>query len=106
MVVNLVKQFVGSANDRYLKRLTKDVKEINALEPSIEILSDEELKARTESFRQQITDGSTLDSILIEAFATVREAAKRTLGQRHFDAQLLGGIVFHNGMISEMKTVE
>ena len=106
MVVNLVKQFVGSANDRYLKRLTKDVKEINALEPSIEILSDEELKARTESFRQQITDGSTLDSILIEAFATVREAAKRTLGQRHFDAQLLGGIVLHNGMISEMKTGE
>ena len=106
MVVNLVKQFVGSANDRYLKRLTKDVKEINALEPSIEILSDEELKARTESFRQQITDGSPLDRILIEAFATVREAAKRTLGQRHFDAQLLGGIVLHNGMISEMKTGE
>ena len=65
MVVNLVKQFVGSANDRYLKKLTKDVKEINALEPSIEILSDEELKARTETFRQQITDGSTLDLSLI-----------------------------------------
>ncbi len=106
MVVNLVKRVVGTANDRYLKRLRKDVEAINALEPALEALSDDELRARTEAFRQQLADGASLDSLLVEAFATVREAAKRTLGQRHFDVQLLGGMVLHNGMISEMKTGE
>jgi preprotein translocase subunit SecA len=106
MVVNLVKKFVGSANDRYLKRLAKDVDAINALEPTLEALSDDELRARTDMFRQKIADGASLDSLLVEAFATVREGAKRTLGQRHFDAQLLGGMVLHNGMIAEMKTGE
>ena len=106
MVVNLVKQLVGSANDRYLKRLGKNVEAINALEPAMEALSDEELRARTDAFRQQLADGASVDSLLVEAFATVREAAKRTLGQRHFDVQLLGGMVLHNGMIAEMKTGE
>jgi len=106
MVVNLVKQLVGSANDRYLKRLGKDVEAINALEPALEALSDDDLRARTGAFRQQLADGASVDSLLAEAFATVREAAKRTLGQRHFDVQLLGGVVLHNGMIAEMKTGE
>ncbi len=106
MVVNLVKRVVGSANERYLKRLGKNVDAINAIEPDLEALSDADLRARTDAFRQQIADGASLDSLLVEAFATVREAAKRTLGQRHFDVQLLGGMVLHNGMISEMKTGE
>ncbi|MCZ6591053.1 MAG: preprotein translocase subunit SecA [Alphaproteobacteria bacterium] len=106
MVVNLIKNIVGSANERYLKRMGKDVDAINALEPALEALSDEDLRARTDAFRQQIADGAALDSLLVEAFATVREAAKRTLGQRHFDVQLLGGMVLHNGMIAEMKTGE
>ena len=106
MVVNLIKNIVGSANERYLKRMGKDVDAINALEPALEALSDEDLQARTDTFRQQIADGAELDSLLVEAFATVREAAKRTLGQRHFDVQLLGGMVLHNGMIAEMKTGE
>ncbi len=106
MVVNLIKNIVGSANERYLKRMGKDVDAINALEPALEALSDEDLRARTDTFRQQIADGAALDSLLVEAFATVREAAKRTLGQRHFDVQLLGGMVLHNGMIAEMKTGE
>jgi preprotein translocase subunit SecA len=106
MVVNLVKKLVGSANDRYLKRLGGDVDAINALEPALEALSDADLRARTDAFRQQLAEGAPVDSLLVEAFATVREAAKRTLGQRHFDVQLLGGMVLHNGMIAEMKTGE
>src|SRR4029434_3150137 len=82
------------------------IKAIKALEPEIEALSDEALKARTAEFRQQLADGKTLDDILVPAFATVREAAKRTLGQRHFDVQLVGGIVLHEGDIAEMKTGE
>jgi preprotein translocase subunit SecA len=106
MVGNLIKKVVGSANERYLKRLGKNVDAINALEPDMEALSDGDLLARTDTFRQRVSDGETLDSLLVEAFATVREAAKRTLGQRHFDVQMLGGMVLHNGMIAEMKTGE
>ncbi len=102
----LAKRIFGSANDRYVQGLSPMVKAINDLEPKLEALSDEELKARTEAFRQRLKDGETLDDILVEAFATVREASKRTLGQRHFDVQLVGGIVLHRGMISEMKTGE
>jgi preprotein translocase subunit SecA len=102
----IAKKFFGSANDRYLKGLSTRIDAINALEPELEKLSDEGLKARTAEFRTRLEDGATLDDILEEAFATVREAAKRTLGQRHFDVQLLGGMVLHNGMISEMKTGE
>ena len=106
MVLSLVKKAFGSANDRYLKRLNKNIEAINALEPEIEALDDAALRARTDEFRQRLADGETLDGILVEAFATVREAAKRALGQRHFDVQLLGGMILHKGMISEMKTGE
>ena len=106
MVLSLVTRAFGTANDRYLKRLQKDVDAINALEPDLEALDDAALKARTDEFRNRLEAGESLDDILVEAFATVREAAKRTLGQRHFDVQLLGGMILHNGMISEMKTGE
>ena len=102
----IAKSLFGSANDRFLNGLQKDVDAINGLEPELEGLSDEDIKARTETFRQRLANGETTDDIMVEAFATVREAAKRTLGQRHFDVQLLGGIVLHRGMISEMKTGE
>ena len=96
----------GTANDRTIKGLRKTVDRINALEPELEALDDEALKARTPAFRERLEAGESLDDILPEAFATVREAAKRTLGQRHFDVQLKGGLVLHQGKISEMKTGE
>ena len=106
MLSSLGKRLFGSANDRYVKRLARDVEAINALEPELEALSDEDLRARTGAFRERVAAGEALDDLLVEAFATVREAAKRTLGQRHFDVQLMGGMVLHQGMISEMKTGE
>jgi preprotein translocase subunit SecA len=106
MIANLAKRIFGSANDRFLKALAKDVVAINALEPELEKLSDEELRARTPALKKRVEEGESLDDLLVDAFATVREAAKRTLGQRHFDVQLLGGMVLHRGMISEMKTGE
>jgi preprotein translocase subunit SecA len=106
MVLSMVTRAFGTANDRYLKRLQKQVEAINVLEPEIEALDDAALRARTDAFRQRVAGGESLDDLLVEAFATVREAAKRTLGQRHFDVQLLGGMILHNGMISEMKTGE
>jgi preprotein translocase subunit SecA len=96
----------GSSNDRKVKAMRSRVAEINALEPQMEKLSDEALRARTDDFRKQIKEGASLDSLLVPAFATVREAAKRTLGQRHFDVQLMGGMVLHQGKIAEMKTGE
>ena len=102
----LAKRIFGTANDRYLDKLRPIVGEINDLEPSLEKLSDDELRARTDNFRGRIGQGETLDDLLVEVFATVREAAKRTLGQRHFDVQIMGGIILHRGMISEMKTGE
>ncbi len=102
----LARKLFGSANQRFLNRLQKDVDRINALEPELEKLSDDALKARTPWLKERLAAGEDLDDLLHEAFATVREAAKRTLGQRHFDVQLLGGIVLHKGMISEMKTGE
>ncbi|MGB0670175.1 MAG: preprotein translocase subunit SecA [Rhodospirillales bacterium] len=102
----LARKLFGSANDRYLKGLHKDVAAINALEPELEALSDADLAGRTQLFRERLAKGESLDSLLVEAFATVREAAKRVLGQRHYDVQLLGGMVLHKGMISEMKTGE
>src|SRR5438105_5224409 len=106
MIGALARKFFGSANDRRIKGYQPRVDAINALEPEIAALSDEALKARTAEFRQQLADGKTLDDILVPAFATVREAAKRTLGQRHFDVQLIGGMVLHEGDIAEMKTGE
>src|SRR5207302_1142540 len=106
MIGALARKFFGSANDRRVKGYQSRVDAINALEPEIAALSDEALKARTDEFRRQLADDKTLDDILVPAFATVREAAKRTLGQRHFDVQLIGGMVLHEGRIAEMKTGE
>src|SRR5665213_1757984 len=106
MIGALARKFFGSANDRRIKGYQPRVDAINALEPEVAALSDEALKARTAEFRKQLAEGSTLDDILAPAFATVREAARRTLGQRHFDVQLIGGMVLHEGDISEMKTGE
>ncbi len=106
MIGAFARKLFGSANDRRLKAYQSRVAAINALEPEIAALSDEALKARTAEFKQQLATGKTLDDILVPAFATVREAAKRTLGQRHFDVQLIGGMVLHEGDIAEMKTGE
>jgi len=102
----LAAKVFGTSNDRRIKTYRPKVDEINALEPEMERLSDAELRARTDSFRKQLADGAALDDLLVPAFATVREAAKRTLGQRHFDVQLIGGMVLHQGKIAEMKTGE
>jgi len=102
----LAKRMFGTASGRALKKLDAPVQAINALEPELEKLSDAELRARTDDFREQVRNGVKLDDLLVEAFATVREAAKRTLDQRHFDVQLVGGIVLHQGKIAEMKTGE
>ncbi|HEV2152941.1 preprotein translocase subunit SecA [Bradyrhizobium sp.] len=106
MIGALARKFFGSANDRRVKGYQSRVNAINALEPEVSKLSDEALKARTAEFKKQLAEGKTLDDLLVPAFATVREAAKRTLGQRHFDVQLIGGIVLHEGDIAEMKTGE
>src|SRR3989440_1303146 len=106
MFAGLARKLFGSANERQIKAYRPRVDEINALEKELEALSDEALRARTTAFRQQLADGKTLDDILVPAFATCREAAKRTLGQRHFDVQLIGGMILHEGKISEMKTGE
>ncbi|WP_096703261.1 preprotein translocase subunit SecA [Magnetospirillum sp. 15-1] len=102
----LARRIFGTANDRVLKPLKKHVEAVNALEPAFEKLSDDELRAKTAEFRSRLENGTELDDLMAEAFATVREAAKRTLGQRHFDVQLLGGMVLHQGRISEMRTGE
>src|ERR1700681_991233 len=106
MIGAVARKLFGSANERRIRGYQPRVDAINAMEPEISALSDEALKARTAEFRQQLADGKTLDDILVPAFATVREAAKRTLGQRHFDVQMIGGMVLHEGNISEMKTGE
>src|ERR1700756_4024223 len=106
MIGALARKFFGSANDRRVKGYQSRVNAINALEPELINLSDEALKARTDEFRKELAEGKSLDDILVPAFATVREAAKRTLGQRHFDVQLIGGMVLHEGDIAEMKTGE
>ncbi|MCB9959845.1 MAG: preprotein translocase subunit SecA [Rhodospirillaceae bacterium] len=102
----IARKILGTSNDRVVKTLAKTVPQINALEPEIEALDDDALRGRTDLLRERLTKGEDLDDILPEAFAVVREAAKRTLGQRHFDVQLLGGMVLHQGKISEMKTGE
>ena len=106
MFSSILRKVFGSRNDRLLKKLRKNVDAINALEAEFEKLSDEALKAKTDEFKARIEKGESLDSILIEAFATVREASKRVYGMRHFDVQMLGGQVLHEGKISEMRTGE
>ena len=106
MIAALAKTIFGSANDRYVRSLGKIVDATNAFEPTISALSDDELRGQTDLFRQRLAAGAKLDELLPEAFATVREAARRTLGQRHYDVQLIGGIALHRGEIAEMKTGE
>jgi preprotein translocase subunit SecA len=106
MLGSLAKKIFGTANDRRLKTYAPKVKAINALEPEVAALSDEALRARTDEFRAQLAAGAKLDDLLAPAFATVREAAKRAIGQRHFDVQLVGGMVLHEGSIAEMRTGE
>jgi preprotein translocase subunit SecA len=106
MATNLLTKIFGSRNDRLLKQYRRNVEQINALEPQFEKLSDDELRAKTSEFRQRIQQGTTLDQLLPEAFAVVREASKRTMKMRHFDVQLMGGISLHQGKIAEMRTGE
>src|SRR6516225_3765522 len=106
MLSALAKRIFGSANDRYINSMKPIVAAVNALEPAVQALSDEDLRARTVWLRERLGKGESLEDVLPDAFATVREAAVRTLGQRHFDVQLMGGIVLHRGAISEMKTGE
>jgi preprotein translocase subunit SecA len=106
MIGALARKFFGSANDRRVRKYQPRVDAINALEQELEKLSDEGLRARTDQFRKEAAEGKSLDDLLVPAFATVREAAKRTIGQRHFDVQLIGGMILHEGKISEMKTGE
>src|SRR4051794_10210999 len=106
MLGAVARKLFGSSNDRRVRKYQPRVDEISALEPELIKLTDEQLRARTEDFKKQIAEGASLDDVLVPAFATVREAAKRTIGQRHFDMQLVGGMILHEGRISEMKTGE
>ena len=106
MITQLMTKIVGSRNDRYLKKLRKVVNEINNLEPEIKALSDLELKAKTVEFRERIAAGETSDDLLVEAFAVVRSASERVFGMRHFDMQLVGGMILNENKIAEMRTGE
>ncbi|MFQ3786933.1 preprotein translocase subunit SecA [Halomonas sp. A29] len=106
MINTLLRKVVGSKNDREVKRMQRQVVQINALEPQFEVLDDAALQSRTEEFRERLKSGESLDTLLPEAFATVREAGKRVMGMRHFDVQMVGGMTLHRGRIAEMKTGE
>src|SRR5476649_259426 len=106
MIGAVARKLFGSANERRIRSYQPRVDAINAMEAEVAALSDEALQARTASLKKQVADGASLDDILVPAFATVREAAKRTIGQRHFDVQLIGGMILHEGKIAEMKTGE
>ena len=106
MIAGLAKTIFGSANDRYVAKLRRIVDQVNGFEPTISAMTDEELRHQTVLFRERLASGATLDDLLPEAFATVREAAVRTLGQRHYDVQIIGGIALHRGEIAEMRTGE
>ena len=106
MISGLLKKIFGSRNDRLIKQYSAVVRQINALESGISALSDDELRGKTTEFKARVANGESLDALLPEAFAVVREAGKRALGMRHFDVQLVGGMVLHNGKIAEMRTGE
>ncbi len=105
-MLNLVQKIIGSRNDRFIKKVSKTVQKINSLEPEFKKLSDQELKAKTQEYKDRVAKGEALDNLLPEAFATVREAGKRTKNMRHYDVQLIGGIVLHQGKVAEMRTGE
>ena len=102
-MLSFARKLLGSSNDRTVRRMATKVQQINALEPSFQALDDEALKAKTGEFRARLEKGETVDQLLPEAFAATREAAKRALGERHYDVQLMGGMVLHEGGIAEMK---
>jgi preprotein translocase subunit SecA len=106
MLNSLLTRIFGSRNDRLLRQFQKNVAAINALEPELERLNDAALKRKTEEFRERVANGASLDSLLVEAFAVCREASRRSLGLRHYDVQLIGGMVLHSGRIAEMRTGE
>ena len=106
MISKLFKKLFGSRNDRLVKQYALKVQEINALEPALQALSDDALRAKTAEFKQRYINGETLDQLMPEAFAVVREGSRRALGMRHFDVQMIGGMVLHAGNISEMRTGE
>ncbi|MBI4641704.1 MAG: preprotein translocase subunit SecA, partial [Candidatus Tectomicrobia bacterium] len=106
MFLQLLRKIVGSKNDRELRRIEPLVVRINELEPTMVALSDGQLRAKTDEFKRRLEEGETLDDLLCEAFAVAREAARRTLNMRHFDVQLIGGVVLNEGKIAEMKTGE
>ncbi|HID49791.1 MAG TPA: preprotein translocase subunit SecA, partial [Chromatiales bacterium] len=106
MVGQIVRKIFGSRNERLIKQMRKTVARINALEPDFEALTDEQLQAKTGEFRERLANGESLDDLLPEAFATVREAGKRVLHMRHYDVQLIGGMVLNDGKIAEMRTGE
>ena len=106
MFTRILTRIFGSRNDRLIKRYNKTVQRINALEPAISALSDDALRAKTAEFKERLAKGEVLDDVLPEAFAVVREAGKRVLNMRHFDVQLVGGMILHAGKISEMRTGE
>ncbi|HMW01174.1 MAG TPA: preprotein translocase subunit SecA, partial [Acidobacteriota bacterium] len=106
IIDKLLTRIFGSANERYLKRIRPIVARINDLEPDIQQLTDDQLRAQTVKFKERLDAGESLDDLLPEAFATVREASRRTTTMRHFDVQMIGGIVLHEGRIAEMRTGE
>src|SRR5580704_190952 len=106
MLDTLLAKVVGTSNDRELKRLRPVVAQVNAFEAQVAALSDEQLRGKTAEFRQRLANGETLDDLMAEAFAVVRETGRRVLNMRHFDVQLIGGAVLHQGKIAEMKTGE
>src|SRR5262245_13400179 len=106
MIGQLLAKVIGTQNEREIKRLRPAVAEIGVLEPQIQALTDEQLRAKTDEFRKRVAEGETLDDLLVEAFAVVREAGRRVLNMRHFDVQLMGGMILHSGKIAEMKTGE
>ncbi|MFP4606401.1 MAG: preprotein translocase subunit SecA, partial [Thiohalospira sp.] len=106
MFASFVNRVIGSRNERFIKRLRREVERINGLEPEYQALDDGALAAKTEEFRQRLASGEGPEALRAEAFAAVREAARRTLGQRHFDVQLIGGMVLDSGRIAEMRTGE
>src|SRR5947207_13467389 len=106
MLQTLLAKVVGTQNERELQRLRPIVGQVNAFESAIQALSDDQLRAKTAEFRQRVAAGETLNDLMPEAFAVVREAGRRTLNMRHFDVQLIGGAVLHKGQIAEMKTAE
>src|SRR3989337_4325042 len=106
MIGSLLAKIIGTKNERELKRMWPTVRAIGDLEPAIERMTEAELRAKTDEFRQRLQEGETLNDLLVEAFAVVREAGRRALNMRHFDVQLIGGMVLHSGRIAEMKTGE